>query len=41
MMMVMNIMIMITIDENDDPDWIDENDDHDDHDWIDDPDYNW
>ena len=36
--MVMNIMIMITIDENDDPDWIDENNDHA---WIDDPDYNW
>ena len=34
----MNIMIMITIDENDDPDWIDENNDHA---WIDDPDYNW
>ena len=31
-------MIMITIDENDDPDWIDENNDHA---WIDDPDYNW
>ena len=38
MMMVMNMMIMITIDENDDPDWIDENNDHA---WIDDPDYNW
>ena len=36
--MVMNMMIMITIDENDDPDWIDENNDHA---WIDDPDYNW